>query len=158
MERFSSSVRWLFDSPTGAEHAAPQRLIPRWIFLRALGGIYFSAFFSLIFQIRGLIGPDGILPAAEYLRAAVHSLGYGRGFWFVPSLLWLSSSSHMLVGICWVSMAASLLLVFNFLPRGMVGICFICYLSFVSAAQDFSSYATDGMLHASGYLAPYTSR
>ncbi|MGC2543363.1 MAG: hypothetical protein WA372_19330, partial [Candidatus Sulfotelmatobacter sp.] len=59
----------LFDS----EHGASDRLAPRWLFLRALGGIYFSAFFSLIFQIRGLIGPDGILPANEYLAAVVHS-------------------------------------------------------------------------------------
>ena len=28
----------------------------RWIFLRALGAIFFSAFYSLFFQIRGLIG------------------------------------------------------------------------------------------------------
>ena len=55
-----SSIGWLFD----AQHGAPDRLIPRWLFLRALGAIYFSAFFSLTFQIRGLIGPDGILPAA----------------------------------------------------------------------------------------------
>ena len=44
-------------------------LWPRWIFLRALGLIYFSAFYSLLFQIKGLIGPDGILPAVDYLQA-----------------------------------------------------------------------------------------
>src|ERR1700733_6838945 len=49
-------------------------LIPRWIFLRALGLIYFSAFYSLLFQIRGLIGPDGILPAHQYLQAVDRSL------------------------------------------------------------------------------------
>lgn len=37
----------------------------RWLFLRALGLIFFSAFYSLLFQIRGLIGPTGILPAGE---------------------------------------------------------------------------------------------
>ena len=44
-------------------------LWPRWLFLRALGLIYFSAFYSLIFQIKGLIGPNGILPASELLQA-----------------------------------------------------------------------------------------
>jgi len=48
-----AALRWLFDSEPGAA----DRLIPRWLFLRALGCIYFSAFFSLVFQIRGLIGP-----------------------------------------------------------------------------------------------------
>ena len=51
------------------------RLVPRWIFLRALAAIYFSAFFSLLFQIKGLIGPDGILPAQEYLAAVAQQLG-----------------------------------------------------------------------------------
>ena len=73
----------LFDS----QHGGSDRLIPRWLFLRALGGIYFSAFFSLFFQICGLIGPEGILPANTYLRAVAASVGYGRGLWFVPSLL-----------------------------------------------------------------------
>ena len=36
----ASAVRWLLDS----EHGASDRLIPRWLFLRALGLIYFSAF------------------------------------------------------------------------------------------------------------------
>ena len=82
MPRLASATRWLFD----AEQGPRDRMAPRWLFLRALGGIYFSAFFSLVFQIRGLIGPDGILPANEYLRAVVHSLGYGRGLWFAPTL------------------------------------------------------------------------
>ena len=139
----------LFDS----EHGASDRLAPRWLFLRALGGIYFSAFFSLVFQIRGLIGPDGILPANEYLAAVVHSLGYSRGIWFAPTLLWFSSSSHALTILCWVGMGASLLLVLNIWPRGMLGICFVCFLSFVSAAQDFSGYQSDGMLLEAGFVA-----
>src|SRR5271166_6821712 len=102
-----SSISWLFK----AQQSGPSRLIPRWLFLRALGGIYFSAFFSLIFQIRGLIGPHGILPTGEYLRAVVHSLGYSRGLWFAPTLLWLSSSSHALTVLCWVGMGASVLLI-----------------------------------------------
>jgi hypothetical protein len=141
-------IRWLFDS----EHGARDRLIPRWLLLRGLGGIYFSAFFSLVFQIRGLIGPDGILPAAEYLRAVEHSLGYSRGLWFAPTLLWVASGPQMLTTLCWVGMAASLLLVLNLWPRAMLLICFVCFLSFVSAAQDFSGYQSDGMLLEAGFI------
>jgi lipase maturation factor 1 len=149
MDWVLSALRWLFDSKPGAR----DRLISRWLFLRALGGIYFSAFFSLVFQIRGLIGPDGILPANEYLQAVAHSLGYGRGLWFAPTLLWLASGPHMLIALCWVGMAASLLLAVNMWPRGMLLICFVCFLSFVSAAQDFSSYQSDGMLLEAGFIA-----
>jgi lipase maturation factor 1 len=149
MDWVPSLIRWLFDS----EHGALDRLTPRWLFLRALGGIYFSAFFSLVFQIRGLIGPGGILPANEYLQAVARSVGYSRGLWFAPTLLWLASGPHMLTALCWVGMGASLLLALNVWPRGMLAICFLCFLSFVSAAQDFSSYQSDGMLLEAGFVA-----
>jgi lipase maturation factor 1 len=35
----------------------------------------------------------------------------------------------------------------------MLVICFVCFLSFVSAAQDFSSYQSDGMLLEAGFIA-----
>src|SRR2546430_11764713 len=50
-------------------------------------------------------------------------------------------------------MLASLLLVLNLWPRGMLAICFACFLSFVSAAQDFSGYQSDGMLLEAGFIA-----
>jgi len=143
----SSVIRWLFDSRNGPA----DRFLSRWIFLRALGLIYFSAFFPLVFQIRGLIGPQGILPADEYLKSVAAQLGYTR-YWYVPSVLWFSSGSHMLTGLCWAGMAAALLLVFNIWPRGMLAICFVCFLSFVSAAGDFSGYQSDGMLLEAGFL------
>ncbi len=146
---WSAAFRWLFDS----EHGPRDRLIPRWIFLRALGCIYFSAFFSLVFQIRGLIGPGGILPADHYLRTVKQSFGgYSRAVWFAPTLLWFGSGPHVLTGLCWVGMVASVLLVLNAWPRGMLVICFVCFLSFVSAAQDFSGYQSDGMLLEAGFI------
>jgi hypothetical protein len=144
-----SPIGWLFRG----QRSGPDQLIPRWLFLRALGGIYFSAFFSLVFQIRGLIGPNGILPAGAYLQAVAQSLGSLERVWYAPTILWWSSGTGMLNGLCWVGMAASLLLVFNLWPRGMLLICFICFLSFVSAAQDFSGYQSDGMLLEAGFIA-----
>lgn len=145
----ASAVRWLFDPERGLSN----RLIPRWLFLRAFGLVYFSAFYSLLFQIRGLIGPQGILPASDYLLAVTGSLGPYSRFWFAPTLLWVSSGPHMLVGLCWVGLIASLLLVLNRWPRGMLVVCFLCFLSFVSAAGDFSSYQSDGMLLEAGFVA-----
>src|SRR5437868_187543 len=122
-----SAVRRLFS----AEGGASDRLIPRWLFLRVVGLIYFSAFYSLIFQIRGLIGPDGVLPASEYLQAVSRSGVAHLRFWYVPSLLWISSGSGMLIGLCWIGIVVSLLLVLNFWPRAMLVACFVCFLSFV---------------------------
>lgn len=146
MDRARRVFLYLFDS----EYGASNHLIARWVFLRALGAIYFSAFFALLFQVRGLIGTRGILPAAEYLLGG-RNLGVMR-FWYAPTLLWISSSDHMLMALCWVGLIASVLLIANIWPRAMLLACFLCFLSFVGAAQDFSGYQSDGMLLEAGFL------
>ncbi len=128
----ASAIGWLFNGRRGSS----ERLIPRWLFLRALGLIYFSAFFSLIFQVRGLVGLAGILPAGSYLQAVAQSLGHWQRLWHAPTVLWVSSGPEMLSGLCWLGMIASVLLALNLWPRGMLVVCFVCFLSFVSAAQD----------------------
>src|SRR5215468_5327832 len=143
-----SVLGWLFAESRGT----PDRASPRWFFLRALGAIYFSAFFSLAFQIRGLIGPGGISPAGDYLNAVTRTLGHWQRFWYGPTLLWWSSGSVMLMVLCWVGMIASALLLLNIWPRGTLVVCFVCFLSFVSAAQDFSGYQSDGMLLEAGFI------
>ena len=139
----------LFLRRCGARH----HLLSRWFFLRALGLIYFSAFFSLIFQIRGLMGPSGILPAGEYLSAVRQSLRGLAHLWYAPTLLWLGTGNGMLDALCWVGLAASLLVVANIATRISLAVCFVCFLSFVSTAQVFSGYQSDGMLLAAGFLA-----
>ena len=146
MQRIKSIYRYLFDSTGGSA----SHFIARWLFLRALGLIYFSAFFALLFQVRGLIGSQGILSAADYLQM-LRGLGVLR-FWYCPTLLWLSDSDHMLIALCWIGLIASLVLVANVWPRAMLLVCFCCFLSFVSAAQDFSGYQSDGMLLEAGFL------
>src|ERR1700693_2227813 len=98
-------INWLF-GPEPIRGDRPGHLWPRWIFLRALGLIYFSAFYSLVFQITGLIGPTGILPAGDYLQAVSGALP-SQKFWFAPTLLWFGSSDHALLLLCWVGMIAS---------------------------------------------------
>src|ERR1700676_866057 len=115
---FSDIPRRLF----GPNRATPGYLVARWLFLRALGLIFFSAFYSLAFQIRGLIGPRGILPAQNYLREVSRQLG-GLRFWFAPSVFWLSSSDRALLAVCIVGIIASVLLVLNISPRGALVVC-----------------------------------
>ena len=126
-------------------------LVARWLFLRALGLIYFSAFFALLFQIRGLIGSHGVLPAAGYLQT-LQRVGSLR-FWYAPSLLWLDRSDGALAALCWTGAVASLLVVLNLLPRAALLGCFGCFLSFVAVSQDFGQYQSDGMLLEAGFLA-----
>jgi lipase maturation factor 1 len=149
MERSPARLlRLLFDPQFGMRN----RLAPRWLFLRALALIYFSAFYSLLRQVCGLVGPDGVLPAQQYLAVVHRSLGPLR-FWFAPSLYWISSSDGAIMVFCWIGLAASIAAFFNLWPRLSFFICFVCFMSFVTAAGDFSGYQSDGMLLEAGFLA-----
>jgi hypothetical protein len=123
----------------------------RWLFLRALGLIFLSAFHSLAFQIHGLIGPHGILPAADYLWLIARSYP-GNRFWLAPTLLWLGAGDGALWALVVVGLAASLALVLNLWPRGALVAALAAFLSFIAAAQDFASYQSDGMLLEAGLL------
>ena len=127
-------------------------LWPRWIFLRCLGLIFFSAFYSLAFQIRGLIGSRGILPAGSYLAEVVRVLPGLSRFWRVPTILWLDSGDAALTALVWGGLIASALLVLNIWPRLTLAVCLVLFVSFISVAQDFSSYQSDGMLLEAGFL------
>jgi len=131
---------------------SPGHLWPRWLLLRCLGLVFFSAFYSLAFQIHGLIGPDGILPAGSYLQSVAKHRGV-EGLWYAPTLLWLGSGPVALHLLCWAGLIASALLVMNIWPRATLLVCGVAFLSFVAAAQDFSAYQSDGMLLEAAVLA-----
>ncbi|HET6170043.1 MAG TPA: lipase maturation factor family protein [Terracidiphilus sp.] len=146
----AKTIEWLrrwFDPRMGAENSH----LARWIFLRALAVIYFSAFFSLLFQIRGLIGPQGIEPASHFMLAVSKYYGATR-YWRAPSLFWISSGETALMAGMWIGIAASVMAFLNVWPRLTLFICWVCFLSFVSVAGDFSSYQSDGMLLEAGFI------
>ena len=142
-------LRWLFSSNADG----PQTLLPRWILLRALAVVYASAFASLLPQIKGLIGPRGILPAQGYLMAVAQSLGGAARFWYAPSLFWISASSHALIVVTVIGLLASVAALLNLWPRVSFLACFVCFLSFVAVSSEFSGYQSDGMLLEAGFLA-----
>ena len=126
-------------------------VVARWIFLRALGAIFFSAFYSLYFQIHGLIGPHGILPADQFLPMVRRALGV-KAYWYAPTLLWISASDRALDVLVWVGFIASAALICNIFPRVAIAIAGLAFLSFIGAAQDFASYQSDGMLLEAAFL------
>lgn len=142
-------LEWCFGRRAG--EAEGSYLWARWLFLRALGAIFFSAFYSLAFQIHGLIGQRGILPAGDYLRLVGETYPVAR-FWYVPSLLWLSSGDAALTALVAAGLVAAVALTLNLWPRFSLVVCAVAFLSFVTAAQDFSSYQSDGMLLEAGLL------
>src|SRR5213080_1751599 len=105
----------------------------RWLFLRALGLIFFSAFYSLAFQIHGLVGERGILPGGEYLHVVRAALGPVRALWYAPTLLWLGGGDRALAIVVGAGILCSLLLTANVWPRLTVALCTVLFLSCIAA-------------------------
>src|SRR3954464_3839530 len=89
----------------------------RWLFLRALGLIFFSAFYSLAFQIHGLIGEKGILPAGLYLGTLAANLGAVTRVWAAPSLFWFGAGDRALTVVVAAGIVASIPLVAKIFPK-----------------------------------------
>src|SRR6185312_7312527 len=102
-----------------------------------------------------MIGPNGILPASGYLRDVANYYPGLQRFWFAPTLLWLGAGNHALMLATWMGLIASIGVIFNLWPRVTLAICLVCFLSFVSAAQDFSSFQSDGMLLEAGFISMF---
>ena len=136
---------------------ARSRLWPRWLFLRALGLIFLSAFYSLAFQIHGLIGERGILPAGPYLQQVREALGVVRGVWYAPTLLWFGAGDRALTALIAAGFVCAALLTANVWPRLTVALSTLLFLSCIAALQDFSSYQSDGMLLEAGFLSCFVA-
>ena len=131
---------------------APGWLWARWLFLRALGLIFLAAFYALAYQIHGLVGARGILPAGPYLAEVARALPGVTRFWVAPTLLWINAGDAALTTVVAGGIVGSLLLVANVWPRLATIACTVCFLSCIGVLQDFSSYQSDGMLLEAGFL------
>ena len=141
-------MRWGLDSgPRPAEHH-----LVRALFIRALALIYLIAFVSFGVQSAGLIGSEGILPAAEYLDRGDQALAFGS-YWRVPTVLRLNSSDVALNLVAVAGAALSLVLLAGFIQKTALVLLYILYLSIVSAGQVFMSYQWDALLLEAGFLA-----
>ena len=140
------------DLPPDGAGRAPRFALSRGLFLRLLGIVYLVAFASLTTQILGLIGADGLLPAAAYLER-VHDLWGAEAYYRLPTLLWLWPSDAGLVALCWIGMALSVAAVTGVAPITTFAALWACYLSLTIAGQDFLSFQWDVLLLETGLLA-----
>ncbi len=127
-----------------------ERLRPRhtyalgtWAYLRLLGLVHLIAFVDFGLQLEGLIGARGLLPAAERLAALEEA---GQGFWTLPTLAWWGASDLELHLLAIVGAVAALALLVGVLPRLMVALCFLFYLSLQKAGGPFMAYQWDLLL------------
>jgi predicted DCC family thiol-disulfide oxidoreductase YuxK len=123
----------------------------RRMFLMLLGVVYFFAFMSLAVQITGLVGREGILPAADFLSRAKMQLGDSAS-WEIPTVFWLGSSDVVLQGICWAGAALSLFLIVGIAPLPVTILLWVFYLSLYSVGQTFLGFQWDILLLEVGFL------
>ena len=122
-----------------------------WLFLRVLGTIYLIAFASFGVQAAGLIGSHGILPIADFLRAAHEYFG-PAAYWNVPTVLWLNRSDAFIKADWIAGVCLSALVLFGLNWRALRLAMFLLYLSLVSAGQVFMGYQWDALLLEAGFL------
>jgi hypothetical protein len=136
----------------------PERFaVTQWIFLRLLAAIYIVAFGSLAAQGPGLIGSRGILSAHDYLTRIAANFGPMR-YVALPTAFWWNSSDPVLAGAAYAGIALGALALFGRVERIAFFGCWVLYLSFSSAAQEFLSYQWDSLLLEAGFLAIFFGR
>ena len=121
-----------------------------WLVLRGLGLVAALAFGSLALQLEGLIGAQGIQPAADLLETVRtrHEAGLIEGVpWLLlPSVFWLGASDAALQAGAWAGVLAGLGLVAGVWPRLMLAVIWALYLSFFSVSGVFLGYQWDLLL------------
>ena len=109
----------------------------------ALCGLF--AFLSLWWQIDGLVGPRGILPAVDFLDTVASRYGAER-FRLLPTMFWLDASSAALHAVCALGTLATLTVLLGRWRCAASVIAYVCYLSLTAAGQVFLAYQWDILL------------
>jgi predicted DCC family thiol-disulfide oxidoreductase YuxK len=136
----------------GRNPEPPRYDLVSFLFLRLLGLVYLSAFFSFAVQAQALIGSQGILPLPEFTNAVAARFGNER-FFLAPMVFWLNDSDVAIQAVCWSGVWLSLLLTLNLLPRLCLFLLFVLYLSLFYAGQAFMNYQWDLFLLETGFAA-----
>ncbi len=124
---------------------------------RGVGGTLALAFASLWVQIDGLIGSQGIAPAAGLLEIARERLG-ASAYREFPSWLWLTGASDAaLHALCAIGLAGSLAALAGRLARAGLALAWSCYLSLCSVGSVFLSYQWDTLLLESALVAIFSA-
>ncbi|HXF37875.1 MAG TPA: lipase maturation factor family protein, partial [Actinomycetota bacterium] len=131
---------------------APDHWLSRFLFERALAGIYLLAFLVARNQFRPLLGEHGLLPVPRFVRLVP--------FRRAPSLFHRRYSDRLLAVVAWTGIGASALLLLGLPQRGPAWLpmlvwfaCWALYLSIVNVGQTFYAFGWESLLLDAGFAA-----
>ena len=128
-----------------------------WIFTKGLSLVYLIAFLSLLVQVKGLYGQQGILPIENLMsQAQQHFSGIDRLLKF-PTLFWMGSPDAALMALAVLGATAALLAFLGVFTGPALFFCWVSYLSFTTVGQDFLSFQWDSLLLEVGFAALFVS-
>jgi hypothetical protein len=138
----------------GATGTPPTYWLTRFVILRLLGAVYAIAFLVAINQVVPLIGANGLLPVAIYLKQVSAALGSaGAGFVRLPSVFWLWHSDTALLTVAWIGFMLSIVVAAGFANAPLLGVLWFLYMSFNHVGQDWYGYGWEIQLTETGFLA-----
>ncbi len=114
------------------------------LFLRFLGAIYIIAYVPFLFQIKGLIGKEGIRPVADFLNIAKKHLKYR--FYHIPTLFWWNASDTSLLLLIWAGIFLGAALLFGKGSALLLLLLYFIHLNLVTVGQDFLSFGWETFL------------
>ncbi|MEI8364929.1 MAG: lipase maturation factor family protein [Parachlamydiaceae bacterium] len=115
------------------------------LFPRLLGCIFFFVFGAFLFQIKGLVGENGILPIRAHLQW-LKERAPRRCYFLEPTLLWIHCSDAALMGLVGTGTVLSLLLACGVYPSLILFLLYFLYLSLTIAGQDFLWFGWEAFL------------
>lgn len=122
------------------------------LFLRLLALVHLVAFASFWSQLDGLVGPNGLLPAARFFSAVHEQLG-ASAYFQLPSLCWIFGAGTFLHALCGTGILVALLLFAGIAPVACLIFLWAGYLSVCAAGQIFFHFQWDALLLEATLLA-----
>lgn len=128
----------------------------RFLFLRLLGVSYVAGYLSLVFQLKPLLGSNGLTPVNDYLSVLGGQFeGPLSAFWQLPTVFWLNSSDTFLMSAALLGLLLSLALLFGYANAPSMLVNWLIYLSFVNVGQVWYGYGWESQLVETGFIAVF---
>jgi hypothetical protein len=131
---------------------APDLWIPRLLFQRGLGLVYFIAFLVAVNQFRALLGEHGLQPVPLFVKQVE--------FTDSPSLFFFVPKDWAFATAAWLGLAISIAAMAGFTERfgtpvsmAAWALMWLLYISFVNVGQTFYSFGWETMLLEAGFCA-----